>query len=193
MHHDIYEHIDAKLTKYENNGQETDLHRKAHFSDLFRLLVLYKYGGMYTDIDSIWVNGKSLLGTNFLVVNEKSQIMNGCMGFSQPRHPLLKYIINDIKRTYNPHDWTSLGETLITKHYPKHKDGITIIDHLTMYGIHWKRILRKQYRDKDDYKIIDKLKKGEIYQIHVFGKVFGVDDFPENSLHKQAYDLAMQN
>jgi len=40
---------------------ETHIESQSHFSDLFRLAVLWKFGGVYVDFDSLWVNSVSKL------------------------------------------------------------------------------------------------------------------------------------
>jgi len=43
---------------------ETHIESQSHFSDLFRLAVLWKFGGVYVDFDSLWVDSVSNLSAD---------------------------------------------------------------------------------------------------------------------------------
>jgi len=79
-------------------------------SDIARLEILYKYGGIFLDADSIWINNKNL---EILLKEAKDFsifcalepdklpkfIANGVIG-SKPRQSLMLDLINHINKTY---------------------------------------------------------------------------------------------
>lgn len=66
-------------------------------ADLWRYLVLYKYGGIYLDIDSVWKGSfNSIISENDKAVisreNNDDLFVQWCLMF-EPGHPILRYAI----------------------------------------------------------------------------------------------------
>lgn len=84
--------------------QEEDWSGKA---DILRYELLYRYGGMYIDADSEWINGKALddllAGCNrtgmFAGREDDRMVAVGVIGASR-RNPILAYLIHALAQTY---------------------------------------------------------------------------------------------
>ena len=112
-------------------------HKMVHTSDSLRMLLMYKYGGLYLDLDYIILNDMShynnflceevnlhLLKTLVMVwlpsLSDTVDKLFGSMitnsAFSFPRHhPLIKMILENIVKSYSdPDHWSIIGPELIT-------------------------------------------------------------------------------
>uniref|UniRef100_A0A6C0CYV5 Uncharacterized protein n=1 Tax=viral metagenome TaxID=1070528 RepID=A0A6C0CYV5_9ZZZZ len=115
--------------------------------DIMRLELLYKYGGVFLDADSVCIEPIDyLLNNNFMIYeNEKVRkdlIANGIMGFV-PKHPFIKKCINFIKNNEVSQSktgllpWQITGPTLVTKIYDKDIfNDIRILPSYTFLPIH---------------------------------------------------------
>lgn len=115
--------------------------------DIMRLELLYKYGGVFLDADSICIEPiDDLLDNNFMIYeNEKVRkglIANGIMGFV-PNHPFIKKCIDFIKNNEVSQSktgllpWQITGPTLVTKIYDKDIfNDIQILPSYTFLPIH---------------------------------------------------------
>lgn len=78
---------------------------------------MWKYGGVYSDLDTITV--KSFLpliesgegGFGYLYENKDSMGV-GLLVFSRPRHPFLQYLVEKFPMNYDPDDWGKNGPIL---------------------------------------------------------------------------------
>ena len=88
-----------------------------HLSDILRLVVLWKYGGYYADLDTITVKSVDSLidypGVGYINENHDS-LNNAIMNFPQ-KHPFLVMALNDIMLTYNPQIWGHNGPLLMIR------------------------------------------------------------------------------
>lgn len=94
MCHDFMKSFDDRVYRAYQN-----LIPKAFQSDLWRLCVLYKYGGLYTDISLKMVEPVDFFVDFDIVLCEdtnKGDIYNAILFFKNPKHPLLKYWIDNI-------------------------------------------------------------------------------------------------
>ncbi|XP_065296132.1 lactosylceramide 4-alpha-galactosyltransferase-like [Dermacentor albipictus] len=85
-----------------------------HLSDFLRCVVLWKRGGVYLDMDVIVM--KSLKGIRNSVVyeNENGSVANSILFFDK-KHPVLRALIDECARVYNPGVWTSCGPLLMSR------------------------------------------------------------------------------
>jgi GT2 family glycosyltransferase len=118
-------------------------------ADIIRWEILYKYGGVFLDADSICVEpiDDVLMNCNFFAGWEheelrKGLIATGTMGFT-PKHPLIKQAIDWIKvNCVNYHvtkqmAWQSVGPGLLTRLYNTGKyNDMTIFPSYTFLPIH---------------------------------------------------------
>ncbi|XP_065295060.1 lactosylceramide 4-alpha-galactosyltransferase-like isoform X1 [Dermacentor albipictus] len=89
-------------------------HKVEHLSDFLRLVVLWKRGGVYLDTDVIVM--KSLKGIRNSVVYqyENGSVGNSILSFDK-KHPVLRELIDECAREYNPGVWTSCGPLLMSR------------------------------------------------------------------------------
>ena len=89
----------------------------AHISDAARLALLYKYGGFYSDLDTIAVKSFETLtkisGAGYLSEDGPS-LGNGFLHFTK-EHAYLSYLMSEFQAEYNPHLWGVNGPSLLIK------------------------------------------------------------------------------
>ena len=95
----------------------------AHKSDYIRLLYIYKYGGIYYDIDTLCVKNHEYLLNNELVLgiqekykNEIDLIGNAVI-MAKKENKFIKNIIDNYPEKFNNDEWTSASLFLPTKLY----------------------------------------------------------------------------
>ena len=83
-----------------------------HTSDILRIVLLWKYGGYYADLDTISLKSiEQLLHLNGFSVQSDNplQVNNANIIFSK-NHPLLLDLMQLMVRNYDPNNWTGLGQ-----------------------------------------------------------------------------------
>ncbi|CAF0862842.1 unnamed protein product [Brachionus calyciflorus] len=87
-------------------------------SDTFRIALLYKYGGYYSDLDTITVRSiESLLdlnGVGYITEIGKPSIGNGILVF-QKNHSFLSEAISDVINNYKKSEWGYNGPRLFMR------------------------------------------------------------------------------
>jgi hypothetical protein len=120
-------------------------------ADILRWEILYEYGGVFLDADSICVEpiDNVLMSTSSFAGWEQEQVRQGLiavgtMGFP-PKHPLVKQAIEWIKanpvsfRQTQKHAWMTVGPMLLTKMYDSNeafKKEMTIFPSYFFLPIH---------------------------------------------------------
>jgi inositol phosphorylceramide mannosyltransferase catalytic subunit len=147
---------------------EKTYHGKA---DIARLLILYVYGGIYIDADSVWINDKNLVDiinmskkTGMFAAYEpnKNFITNGVVGSTKHNNNIL-FLLNKLIKMEHDYDsirkkqppWVVTGPLLlnnITK-------SITKLDSIYFYPISWHGI-----KDKELHKKIKLPKESYMFQ-----------------------------
>lgn len=88
-----------------------------HASDLVRVVLLWKYGGYYSDLDTITIKSiQPLLRFNGAALqNEKPVEINNANLVFAKNHPFLLDLMDMMARSYNPYGWTANGQYKIEK------------------------------------------------------------------------------
>lgn len=89
---------------------------RSHASDLLRYLTLWKFGGIYLDLDVVVV--KSLKGlTNFAGAESDSAVAAGVLSFSHngSGHELASNCLHELKDNFRGYDWGYNGPGVITR------------------------------------------------------------------------------
>ncbi|XP_059478073.1 alpha-1,4-N-acetylglucosaminyltransferase-like isoform X2 [Neocloeon triangulifer] len=96
-----FEGIDYRMLKNSSDF-------KVHSSDLLRLSLLWKFGGMYMDLDYITLRSLSLLLRlkNFLTADAEYNINNSMLGFER-HNPFLWKILEHLQKNFNPEIYTT--------------------------------------------------------------------------------------
>jgi len=131
--------------------------RYAHESDLVRLVVLAKYGGIYVDTDVLLLRPfdaavleNPTLGVEYYQDRTQGsktfgglRLNNAFMGFPEPGNPFLDWVMNRVDSNYNPKEWAAIGPDLITEGYKAQEEGVQdafhLIPPLGLYPLHWAR------------------------------------------------------
>ena len=106
----------------------------AHKADYLRMKILYKYGGVYMDIDTICVKPyKELLKYDFVMGEEipygetpQNGLCNAIM-FSKPLSEFLKIWMDNYEEYFQPHGWQEASVNLPYKLYKKYPEYIKVL------------------------------------------------------------------
>ncbi len=133
-------------------------------SDIARYEILYKYGGIWIDADSVWINDKSLNDliegakeTNFFAarsLNDEGNLASGVVGSSK-KHTNLRYLLDEFKKMesnylelrekYMP--WELIGPLFIDK-IRLNNMPLTIYPTKYFYPVYWHGITDVEYHKK---------------------------------------------
>ena len=86
-----------------------------HLSDALRVLLIWKFGGFYLDLDYVVMNELTQY-ENFVVSNENGKygVTNNAFSF-KPGHQFLFNVMNKMKDSYNANCWSCIGPGLFTQ------------------------------------------------------------------------------
>ncbi|CAO2842665.1 unnamed protein product [Amaranthus hypochondriacus] len=161
-----------------------------NLSNLLRLALLYKYGGVYMDTDFIVVNKldglKNVIGAQTIdpITKNWARLNNALMIFDK-KHPLLFKFIEEFALTFNGNKWGHNGPYLVSRVVSRvisNNNGtmedvseFTILPPIAFYVVDWSRIgnLFKKPVDENHSKWINhKLNhiKEESYVVHLWNR-----------------------
>ena len=83
-----------------------------HLSDALRVLLVWKFGGIYLDLDYVILNDMTHYH-NFLADNGAG-VTNNAFSFT-PGHQFLFKVMEKIQKSYDPQCWNCIGPLLFTK------------------------------------------------------------------------------
>ena len=102
---------------FENklSAAKNPIFRISHLSDALRFLFVYKYGGVYSDLDTITVKDFSFIRkyNGFGALNNK-EVGSGLLHFTK-QHPFILKCLERFNRDYNGKVWAANGPLLIQK------------------------------------------------------------------------------
>ncbi|KAH8402943.1 hypothetical protein KR222_000556 [Zaprionus bogoriensis] len=116
---DIWQY--AKDTPMENWINREDLFRssflKEHISDLLRLLSLYRYGGIYLDLDVMVLRSFEYVPLNFAGLETNTSIGNTVLGLdnSQLGNYFLKNFLQDFEENFAGDLWAENGPRSLSR------------------------------------------------------------------------------
>ena len=147
----------------------------AHEADFRRIALLYLYGGLYSDMDALWIRAPP---GQFVVDTYNHQYLsNGAISVYKPKHALFKTALAMMPQHYNSKIWTSIGGPLLTKAMTSldliSRQSFLIIPYLHMYTIKWTdaKPCFSTLRCKVN---ACQVACGKSYQLHMFGKMTGI-------------------
>jgi lactosylceramide 4-alpha-galactosyltransferase len=107
----------------------------AHISDAVRLVLLWKYGGFYSDLDTITIKSfeplLSYSGAGYIVNSKGPSLANGFLHF-RAKHPLLELAIRRFADNYNPNIWGHNGPILLRNVFAHYCNSSNIYKHLIL-------------------------------------------------------------
>ncbi|KAK9714719.1 hypothetical protein RND81_06G114400 [Saponaria officinalis] len=160
-----------------------------NLSNLLRLALLYKYGGIYMDIDFIVLKRLNKLRNSIgaQMVDQKtkkwSRLNNAFLIFDK-KHPLLSRFIEEFALTFNGNKWGYNGPYLVSRVVERLNGtmgllegpmNITILPPRAFYVVDWVRIGSLFEKPKDELHlqwINDKIKQieEESYGVHLWNR-----------------------
>ncbi|KAJ4840438.1 hypothetical protein Tsubulata_030691 [Turnera subulata] len=155
-----------------------------NLSNLIRLAVLYKYGGVYLDTDFIVL--KSFAGLRNSIgaqstdtVSKKWSRLNNAVLVFDMNHPLVWKFMEEFASTFNGNKWGHNGPYLVSRVAEKLEGrpgyNFTVLPPLAFYPVNWKRIggLFKRPENQEGSRWVRaKLLRlsGKTYGVHLWNK-----------------------
>lgn len=99
---------------FRSNTLASSKHPLEHFSDAARLVVLWKFGGVYIDSDVIVRRSFDSVPSNF-VCKLLSEFGNSVMAFSHEGRDLLELFMEEFANFYQPSPYTANGSKIMTR------------------------------------------------------------------------------
>jgi len=155
-----------------------------NLSNLLRLAVLYKYGGVYMDTDFILLKPLSALrnsiGAQSMDMETKrwTRLNNAVLVFDM-NHPLLLRFMEEFARTFDGNKWGHNGPYMVSRVVErvgkKPAFGFAVLPPMAFYPVDWNKIGRlfKKPENRADSKWVNaKLLQlsGETYGIHLWNR-----------------------
>ncbi|KAL3273685.1 hypothetical protein HHI36_015115 [Cryptolaemus montrouzieri] len=178
---------------YSNGSIEASNYAMSHASDVLRYLTLWKYGGIYLDLDVIVIKSFESLPPNFSGCESKENVAAGIMGFEPygNGHNLAEECLMDLKKNFSGTIWGNNGPGVITRLVKKHC-GVTKIKNAfnkicddfkvfppeAFYAIPWPS-WRQYFEEKSLKEVINATSNSFI--IHVWNKHSISTNLPLNS------------
>ncbi|KAG0380188.1 hypothetical protein BGX24_009702 [Mortierella sp. AD032] len=179
-----------------------------HLADYIRLVAIYKYGGLYMDMDALWIRAPGDTTTEFigsdLSDNESDHswsldanntyLANGVMRFRRGRTMFKEIAENSFTPTkYDPKCFNCGGPKAFTVYVKTRRslletNGLHILPREALYPYNWKEIvhaLKKTDRAEDDVLQIEK--RG--LSIHLYGKMTSGSEIEEGSVVSAALKI----
>ena len=155
-----------------------------NLSNLMRLAVLYKYGGVYLDTDFLVLKSfkglKNTIGAQSIdAVSKNWTRLNNAVLVFDMNHPLLFKFIEEFALTFDGNKWGHNGPYMVSRvvHRVKGRPGynFTILPPIAFYPVDWIKIgsLFKMPKDRAESKWVEaKLHQlnGQIYGVHLWNK-----------------------
>ena len=110
--------LDTPLMKWWQTGHlAQSKFMTAHLSDAVRLALLWKYGGFYSDLDTITIKSfQTLIGVNGagFLNGKMPSLANGFLHFNA-RHPFIHLVMTNFASDYQPSIWGHNGPILLRR------------------------------------------------------------------------------
>lgn len=156
-----------------------------NLSNLIRLAMLYKYGGIYLDTDFIILKDfsglRNSVGAQSIdpATNTWNRL-NGAVMIFDMNHPLLIDFMQEFATTFNGNKWGFNGPNLVSRVIERVGNmpgyNITIFPPKAFYAVDWfkiKGLLKKPENEVDSQWVEHKLAElnsGETYALHLWNK-----------------------
>uniref|UniRef100_A0A6N2MQL1 Alpha 1,4-glycosyltransferase domain-containing protein n=1 Tax=Salix viminalis TaxID=40686 RepID=A0A6N2MQL1_SALVM len=155
-----------------------------NLSNLIRLAVLYKYGGIYLDTDFVVLKSfadlRNSIGAQSIDVSRSWTRLNNAVLVFDMNHPLLLKFIEEFAATFDGNKWGHNGPYLVSRIVQKVAErpgyNLTILPPMAFYPVSWNRIggfFRKPENKVESRWVNAKLLQlsgGETYGIHLWNK-----------------------
>ncbi|RYR15939.1 hypothetical protein HN51_066492 [Arachis hypogaea] len=158
-----------------------------NLSNLMRLAMLYKYGGVYLDTDLIFVKDmsqlKNAIGAQFVDLETKQWLrLNSAIMIFDMKHPILLDLLEEFASSFDGNKWGHNGPYLVTRvvgRVVEDKLGynLTVLPPSAFYPVDWNKI--KDYYKKPttdsgttwvDNRFVELIYGGKTYALHLWNK-----------------------
>ncbi|ORZ26589.1 galactosyltransferase-domain-containing protein [Lobosporangium transversale] len=179
-----------------------------HLADYLRLVALYKYGGLYMDLDALWIRPPGDRITEFIGSDisdtesdrswtldaQNTYLANGVMRFRRGRS-MFRQIANNVftSANYDPECFNCGGPKAFTTYVKTHrisleKNGLQILPRKALYPYSWKEVVAAiQKSDKAEDELLSLEEHG--FGLHLFGKVTNKKEIEEGSVVAAAFKI----
>ncbi|XP_031561521.1 lactosylceramide 4-alpha-galactosyltransferase-like [Actinia tenebrosa] len=147
----------------------------SHETDLLRMLILYKMGGVYMDIDVILVRSIRELPVNVVGYQSNGKIMNGAFMYFEKYHPFLNKSLEHFAKNYNQYSWAANGPLLITSILHSNNSAqynVSVLDQLAFYMFPYYRVVDECFQQTSGktFKKNMKIFKEKTFAVHLYSK-----------------------
>ena len=163
-----------------------DIPLPQNLSNLIRLVILYKYGGIYVDADFIMIKPfkglRNVIGAQKENLVYKNWTLNTAVLVFDKSHPLLLRFIEEFAVNFNGSKWGHNGPYLVTRVVEKVQEeddlNLTVLPQRAFYPVNWTAIGEwfQKPKNKDELRWVrDRLMelRGQTYGVHLWNKVSG--------------------
>ncbi|KAC9975348.1 hypothetical protein E3N88_37171 [Mikania micrantha] len=155
-----------------------------NLSNLIRLCLLYKFGGVYLDTDVLVLKNfsklKNSIGAQTIDLDSKkwSRLNNAVMVFDK-MHPLVYKFIEEFSLTFDGNKWGHNGPYLVSRVVSRLQDrpgyNFTILPPIAFYPVNWNRVrnlFRGAKNEADAKWLRGKFKQigSQSYAVHLWNK-----------------------
>ncbi|TRY70398.1 hypothetical protein TCAL_02411 [Tigriopus californicus] len=183
---DIYPNIRFRFLEFEtfivnsplrhlwDSGQiQQSWYMISHVSDIVRFLILYKFGGIYLDLDQLLV--RPLPDVPNFIGKESRFVGVGVMRF-RVKHPILGKFVDKLGTSFQGQEWNANGPALATSvledHCTSFEDNvcedISIFPASAFYPIHWTN-WKRYFAPEETDTVLEEL-TSDTFSIHLWGK-----------------------
>lgn len=156
-----------------------------NLANLIRLVLLYKYGGVYMDTDIIVVKEfsglRNVIGAQSVdSVTKKWNRINGAVMIFDMNHPILLEFLQEFATTFDGNRWGYNGPYLVSRVIERLGSlpayNLTILPPKAFYPVDWNKIGRlfsKPWNETESIWVenkINQLHEGDTYAIHLWNK-----------------------
>ncbi|XP_054780742.1 uncharacterized protein LOC129288260 [Prosopis cineraria] len=156
-----------------------------NLSNLIRLVILYKYGGIYLDTDFIVLKPfhrlrNSIAAQSMDQVSKNWTRLNNAVLVFDKNHPLVFRFIEEFERSFDGNKWGYNGPYMVSRVVERVREegglDFRVLPPTSFYPVDWKQVeqLFKKPRNEEEERWIeaklDELKSGETYGIHLWNK-----------------------
>ena len=146
----------------------------SHETDLLRFLILYKWGGVYRDMDVIVERPFDSLH-NVLGWEENELSLNGAVLKFDAGNLFLKAALEEFSDRYKGNCWACNGPLLLTRVYNKREESwsVTALKNTAFYMFHWSVVKSQCFSttSKETYDANMKILNEEAYAVHLNSKI----------------------
>ncbi|XP_054803780.1 uncharacterized protein At4g19900 [Prosopis cineraria] len=168
----------------EGNVNPGEISLGQNLSNLLRLALLYKFGGIYMDADVIVLKSFSKLrntigAQNFDAKTGKWSRLNNALLIFDKKHPLLSKFIEEFALTFDGNKWGHNGPYLVSRVVSRVSGrpgfNFTVMPPSAFYPVDWRSIARLFQRPRDELQskwLVKKLRQinKDSFAVHLWNK-----------------------